>query len=203
MPRAFSETERAHIEAQLLAAARELVPRVGLKGATVSALTAAAGISKGAFYQFFDSKEALVLAALQQEELTARAEMRATLAGPGAQPKAQLAAFLRYMLRAPDRFPLIERMTRPEELDRLMRALPPEVMAENSEDDDAFFTSLLGSWWEAGLMHEVPRLAALRLPRLLFALQAQRAIIGEDAYDDLVELLVESLADRLSRRGEP
>ena len=40
----------------------------------------------------------------------------------------------------------------------------------------------------------------LALPRLAFVVHKERAFLGDDRYDGLVELLIESLADRLSSR---
>lgn len=204
MPRAFTDREREHIDAQLHQAIRELVPQLGLARTTVTALARAAGVSKGAFYLFYESKEALVLAALLQDEAALRAEALSSLGRPeeaveGAEVR--IAAWLRATMRAPERFPLLRAMMAPEALERLMRALPPELLAANTADDDQFFADLLSPWLGAGYLHGVPELAALRLPRMVFALQSQRHLIGEDAYEALTELLVEALAARLARRG--
>ena len=58
MPRAFTEHERSAIRARIVASMRDALAAGGARRTPISALTRAAGISKGAFYQFFDSKEA-------------------------------------------------------------------------------------------------------------------------------------------------
>jgi AcrR family transcriptional regulator len=69
---------------ELLLAARRVFASKGLPGATVSDVTEAAGVAKGTFYLYFDSKEAL-LGALKQryvDELIARANALYTMVGP-------------------------------------------------------------------------------------------------------------------------
>src|SRR5215470_10248776 len=68
VPRPFSPDERARIAQRLRDAGRHAFATYGLRRATVDDLAHAAGISKGAFYLFFDSKEALLLDLLQQFE---------------------------------------------------------------------------------------------------------------------------------------
>lgn len=52
--------------AQILAAARDLFAQVGYEAAGVAEICAAAGVSKGAFYHHFPSKQAVFLAVLQE-----------------------------------------------------------------------------------------------------------------------------------------
>ncbi|MBV9579461.1 MAG: helix-turn-helix transcriptional regulator, partial [Chloroflexi bacterium] len=61
VPRPFSPDERSLITQRLRAVARTAFASSGLRHVTVDDLARAAGISKGAFYLFYDSKEALLL----------------------------------------------------------------------------------------------------------------------------------------------
>lgn len=70
MPRSFSEHEKERIRSSLITACADSWTRSGYKKTSVDALCQQAGISKGAFYLFFDSKEALfceVLCSVQQQ----------------------------------------------------------------------------------------------------------------------------------------
>ena len=73
MPKAFSEHEKETIRAQLREKARKLFEKQGLKKTTVDELAQAAGISKGAFYLFYESKEELFLEILEALEADFRA----------------------------------------------------------------------------------------------------------------------------------
>ena len=66
MPRPFSERERDLVRQRLLQAGREAFASFGLRRTAVDDLARAAGISKGAFYLFFDSKEGLLLEILER-----------------------------------------------------------------------------------------------------------------------------------------
>lgn len=70
MARSFSEREREIIREKLLEACRQSWTKYGYKKTNVDELCQQAAISKGAFYLFFASKEALfceVLCAVQEE----------------------------------------------------------------------------------------------------------------------------------------
>src|SRR5690349_634019 len=87
MPRGFSEREKTIIRAQLLAKGRELFATQGIKKANVEDLTKAANISKGAFYQFYDSKEALFFEILSQFEDEYHAGLLDAAARPSGSPR--------------------------------------------------------------------------------------------------------------------
>lgn len=62
MPVAFTTEQQESIREELFRAGIRLSRSEGMQRMTVSKLAAAAGIAKGSFYHFFDSKEAFILA---------------------------------------------------------------------------------------------------------------------------------------------
>ncbi len=66
MATAFTQRERASIEQKLQEAALACATSAGMRRTTVDELARQAGISKGAFYSFYQSKEHLFLAMLEQ-----------------------------------------------------------------------------------------------------------------------------------------
>lgn len=66
MATAFTETERAKITVSLRETARKYAQTTGMKNITVEDLATTAGISKGAFYKFYPSKEILFLEILEE-----------------------------------------------------------------------------------------------------------------------------------------
>lgn len=62
MPTAFTREQQERIKEQLFQAGIRLSKSIGVQRMTVSKLAAAAGIAKGSFYSFFESKEAFILA---------------------------------------------------------------------------------------------------------------------------------------------
>ena len=86
MPRPFSARERDLLRRRLLEASRDAFAAFGSR-ASVDDVVRAAGISQGAFYLFYESKEALLLDLLEQPErrepeVTCAAS--ATMAAPNA-----------------------------------------------------------------------------------------------------------------------
>ncbi len=74
MARSFSEREKGAIQKGLIAACQESWAQHGYKKTSVEELCKRAGISKGAFYLFFPSKESLfceVLCSVQEQVLEA------------------------------------------------------------------------------------------------------------------------------------
>lgn len=59
MPKAFTAKDKAVIREKLLDGARDCVARFGVRKTSVETLARAGGISKGAFYYFYPSKERL------------------------------------------------------------------------------------------------------------------------------------------------
>ena len=68
MPRVFTKEDRQVIRQSLLQQGRKLFLRYGLRKTNVGELARAAGIAKGTFYHFFDSKEELCLEIFHLEE---------------------------------------------------------------------------------------------------------------------------------------
>lgn len=78
MARSFTKQEKETIKGNLLEACRRSWTQYGYKKTSVDELCGQAGISKGAFYLFFESKEALfceVLCAVQEQIYTAACQI--------------------------------------------------------------------------------------------------------------------------------
>ena len=67
MPRTFTETEKEVIRKQLLEKGSHCFSRYGLKKTGIEDITNLAGIGKGTFYNFFNSKEELFVEVLKHE----------------------------------------------------------------------------------------------------------------------------------------
>ncbi len=67
-PKAFTEDEKKIVRSKLIEAAKKFLATTGIKKTTVEEFAKAAGISKGAFYIFYESKELLFLDALEEEQ---------------------------------------------------------------------------------------------------------------------------------------
>jgi AcrR family transcriptional regulator len=92
------ERRRQQTREHLLAAAARVFAERGFHGATLDAVAAAAGFSKGAVYSNFKNKEDLFLALLEASYSTEMQSLRDTLEASEVPPDARLADFLPVVL---------------------------------------------------------------------------------------------------------
>ena len=191
MPRAFTDKERSRIRTRLRAVARTALVSATFRRLTVDTLAREAGISKGAFYLFYDTKEALLMELMQEAEAEIREALRKA-AGQG------LRQVITEMFDGVARNPLLQALGNPDELAWLERALPDGVLAAARADDDAFAGELLSRLYASGDIQALvdPSVFAGIGPAAL-ALAQHKALIGEDRYDDVKALIVEGLTLRL------
>jgi AcrR family transcriptional regulator len=196
VPRAHTPAERERIRERLLQAGREGFTRVGLGKITIAELAHAAGIGKGGFYQFFESKEELFLAVQDQEEAVFKAALQHELdhAGSG---RAAVRTLLSTTATRLDEHPFLRRLLDPETLSLLALRLPPERLAAHQQADRTYFVALLHEWKRRGwLRPQVDPVVAFDVLTAIFTITVQRELLGVQAARRAVEELVEAIADR-------
>ena len=147
MALAFTKEQEKEIVSRLKKAAREGIAKAGMRKTTVDTLVQAAGISKGAFYKFYTSKELLFFELL--EDL--HTEVYTIAAGV-----------------------LVENAALPPEATDLLRSIPHEVLEEHYHSDEVHIRALLE---EAGLKPEGGmELAAATVRGLMLTLSLQPEI---------------------------
>jgi AcrR family transcriptional regulator len=166
MPKGFTENEKKVIGERLLEQGYRQFSAHGLKKTNVEELAMAAGISKGAFYLFYESKEALFMDVIEQAEKRFRLEMLAAVDLPGPTPRARLLAVLH---RGFDLFKTISilQFFTSSDYDVLFRRVPPEKFEEHLGSDQVFITDLLERCRKAGIPIQVQ---APQVSGLLYAL---------------------------------
>src|SRR5262245_23680193 len=98
MPKGFSEREKTLIRAKLIQKGGELFGTYGVKKTNVEDLARAVGISKGAFYLFYDSKEDLFFELLERFESDFKAHLLRQIARDDLPPRERMRALLRESL---------------------------------------------------------------------------------------------------------
>ncbi|MCR5529056.1 MAG: TetR/AcrR family transcriptional regulator [Saccharofermentans sp.] len=81
MGAAFTEEEQNIIREKLIYAGIDLCREQGLRKMSVSKLTSSAGIAKGSFYNFFDSKESFISAIIDRSRLEIASLLESRLNG--------------------------------------------------------------------------------------------------------------------------
>ncbi|MEN0061268.1 MAG: TetR/AcrR family transcriptional regulator [Myxococcota bacterium] len=180
---------------RLAAAAAERVAQVGYRRTTIGELARTAGISKGAFYTFYDSKEALFIEILRDTETALRAEMQAAADREGA-PREILAGVFEALRAAVADHPLLRVLAQPEESAALFRHLPPEFLEEAQADDDRWFAELFSGLAARKIVDPAMVPVLVALPRFWFALATGRSWLGDD-FGPTTRLVVDALAHHL------
>lgn len=189
---AFSEEENTKIRRSLLAEARSRALTAGMRKTSVEELTAAVGISKGSFYKYFDSKELLFFAVLEElhSELYAVAKdalmANSSLAASERATEALLAVCRRLSQTGAMRF--IE-----SDAELILRRIPEAVKAGHYHDDEAHVCGLLR---EGGFAPKGGAELAVATVRGLILTVSHRDEIGEK-YPEVLRILIRGAMNEL------
>ncbi|MEZ5407024.1 MAG: TetR/AcrR family transcriptional regulator [Acidimicrobiales bacterium] len=190
-PRAFTADETDRIRDRLHAAARTSFAAHGLRRTTVDDLARAAGISKGAFYRFHESKEALLVALLDEIEVGIHAAVEAAVR---ADPANGLGVIVDTALDAVRANPLLPVVMSPEGLLALQGR--PAAELEGMRDRDVRLVGRVVAALRAGGVTDLPS------ERVLLGLLRSLVFVGlhrDEVGPDLVEEVRAWLKDALRR----
>ena len=196
MPRGFSEREKERIRSGLIEQGREFLTTYGIKKTNVEDLTGAVGISKGAFYLFYASKEELFFELLGQWEDEYHADLLGAAVQTGATSRQQVGDFLKMAFSVWKTHPLFTRFD-PEEYEHLLRKLPEDKVGAALRKDEVFAGKLLGKWREHGVAIDCDSGIFLGLMRALFFISLHEQDLGRDTYPKVIELFIDSIAQRI------
>lgn len=197
MPRGFTEREKSTIRNTLIGKGRELFTLHGLKKTSIDELAQAAGISKGAFYLFFDSKEALLIEIIEQFETAYFNRVLETIAGMAAAGRDEIALVIKRMVIDWQTDPMFKHMGR-EEIELLLRKLPPEKVQAALRDDVAFAEQMIAAWERAGLRIACGPEMLASLLRALFFVTLHREDFVQSVYPTMIDTLVDLVAGYLT-----
>jgi AcrR family transcriptional regulator len=186
MPRAFTPEESERIRRHLKQAARDAFGRRGLKGTSVEELARGAGISKGAFYRFYPSKEVLLVELMSDIETAMQAQI---LAAVRADPAHGFEVLVDSAVHAVDRNPLFTVLMSPEAL-HVLHALPEDQQEELLQRDARLVSQLVPLLRAAGATPAVSEEVLLGLLRSLVFVGFHREDVGSDLVDAVAAWLV-------------
>lgn len=193
MPKAFSEHEKETLRAQLHEKGKKLFEKQGLKKTSVDELTEAVGISKGAFYLFYDSKEELFLEILEELEKDFRARIFDFSIRPREDARKILARLLKSALLTWDRYPLLKNFGMAE-YEYLARKLPPERIRAHVNQDNEFVSDFIKRIRREGISVKASPGVVSNLMKSLFFVSLHREELGQHAYVETMEVLADLVA---------
>ena len=182
---AFTEEQNETIRRDLIREARCCGVTVGMRKTSVEQLTEAVGISKGSFYKFFDSKELLFFAVLEDIHTECFAAAQKSLQenaaiDPASRTAAAILAACRWLSET-KAFVFIE-----NDAEFLLHRLPEEVKTAHYHDDETHIRLLLEKY---GLVPKRGISLAAATVRGLILTVSHKEQIGE-LYPQVLETLV-------------
>ena len=193
MPKAFTEYEKGLITTRLLEQGYKQFSAYGLRKTNVGELAEAAGISKGAFYNFYESKEALFMDVVELAEQRYRQDVLAALELPGPSPRARLVAVLKKAFTSFKEIPILQFLTS-SDYDLLSRRVSPAKLQEHMASDRAFIEDLVARCRQAGISIQ----ASTEEIRVLFYALVLTVVheedFGPDGLRGAVDILLELVA---------
>lgn len=200
MPKAFSDHEKATIRRQLHAAGQELFARHGLKKTSVDDLTQAAGISKGAFYLFYSSKEELLMEILEEIEVAMQTRILEAVIRNDRDDRVaarqKVSTVLTQFLLLWEEYPLLKEFGQ-EEYMLLVRKLPAARVELHQSQDERFIDSMVKKFAQEGIALHAPPHVMTNLLKSLFLVGLHRDDLGDAAYQETMTILVDLVAGYL------
>ena len=193
MPKAFTQLEKELIGKRLLEQGYKLFSAYGLKKTNIEELAQAAGISKGAFYLFYESKEALFMDVAEMAERRFRVEILAAIDLPGPSPRARLIAVLKKAFNLLKTIPILQFFTRTD-YDLLFRRMPAEKLQEHLASDRMFLEELVARCQQAGIPIQATTEQVSSLLYALFMTSLHEDDFGPNNFIGTIDLLLELVA---------
>ena len=193
MPKAFSKQENDLIAKRLLDQGYRLFSAYGLKKTNIEELAQAAGISKGAFYNFYESKEALFIDVIEQAEIRVRSELLAVIDLPGKTPRIRLVAVLNQAFNLFKTIPILQFFTGTD-FDLLFRRVPAEKLQEHLTSDQAFFDELVARCQQAGIPIRARTVEISGLLYQLVLAMMHQDNLGQISFSSSFDVLLELVA---------
>ena len=188
----FTEKEMADIRMKLKEAAQKYASTVGMKKTTVDDLCNQVGISKGAFYKFYDSKEALFFEILESWHTKVYGKaLEIIMSDKGKSDKERACKALLYTCQSLDEYSMIGFYE--NDVPFILRKMPQEVLDAHYHSDEKHITDLIEA---SGIKLKVTSELASAAVRTLILSFADRSHVGP-LYSQVMELFVKSICEQL------
>lgn len=196
MTKAWNDKEKAQIKETLRVEGRKLFEKFGLRKTTVDDIVRASGISKGAYYAFYPSKEMLFFDITSAIQLENRKKFYAYISVQKGKLRERFKQLLDHALEVLAGIPLYQKMN-PADYMYLMRKLPEET---KKIDMDHYLDEFLGyfnPWIKKGWMRKMEPQALKGVFMSFFYLVLHRADFDETAYQSVKNVWIDMLSEYL------
>ncbi|NLD99906.1 MAG: TetR/AcrR family transcriptional regulator [Fibrobacter sp.] len=193
MPKSFSPQQRDQILKMLLANGKELFSRFGLQKTTVEEIARKCGISKGAFYLFFNSKEELFFEIIEKEEVTMKNSLLKSF--PTNPSPEDLTKVLSNAFSFASKNPVIMQAFNPHQFQLLIGKLPPEQIASHINKDNDFANALINALHIPDGSKEVEIVSGLLRSLFLVYLHKDEMGITDETFKRLTGIVADAIVN--------
>jgi AcrR family transcriptional regulator len=199
MTKAFTQSEIDQVRRNLLRKGREYFIKYGLKKTSVDDLVRAAGIAKGSFYRFFESKEALFWAIHEASEAKLRTDIMREVEATE-EPADKLRVFLRSSFAILQEDPLMLAIFGRGERESLSGFISSKEYEEHYRQNITFMEEIITRWQEEGIVRKLDAKVAGNMISSAFFIFLQKETLGAGMYCKVTDMLVECLVNYLSEQ---
>jgi AcrR family transcriptional regulator len=194
MPKRFTDSEKEYIIKRLKEEAMKCLKMYGVKKTTVDELVKRVNIPKGTFYLFYESKEELLFAAIDEIHMKMHEGLFKEMAGLGQEITVDaLTDFLVRVYKEVNNTGLLP-MILNGEMDYLMRRLPEKLIKEHMEEDNLSVEKLFEYLPYKGNKNVEAFSAAFRG---VFLIMQYKTVLGEENFDEAMKIMLRGLVIQL------
>ncbi|MDF2841437.1 MAG: TetR family transcriptional regulator [Clostridia bacterium] len=193
MATAFRENEKEQIKANLKNAAQQCLGKFGVRKTTVDQLVQMAGISKGAFYIFYPSKEILFFTVLEEFQGTLIEDLFTEIGNSGSLSIQEFSELI-YGLYKKVGQSFMMSIIQNQEFEYLIRKIPEEYLYHHKSFDDMLAKRLLSHLKLKRNTEDALIAASLRA---IFMSLLHVKEIGEKEFDQVLKLLITGFAQQI------
>jgi AcrR family transcriptional regulator len=195
MPKGFNKSEKQMITESLLEHGKTLFSTHGLQKTSIQDITKKVGIAAGSFYKFYRSKEELYFEILEREESHIKTQLLSIELGKD--PRQSIKDILLQMIQTIESNPLIQQLYLENNMEGLIRKLPPEILEEHFNKDSDFLSPLIKKWQKEGLVFTESTEVIAGIFRSFVLLSFQQEKIGITVYQKTIQSLISHTIDGL------
>lgn len=195
MPKHFSPEERIEIESRLLAAAKASFLYFGMNKTTVADITQSAGVAKGTFYLFFNSKGDIFMRLYADEWKMIHDEMDKKYLYKKGKLSDLITGYIKENREALSGHPLLAIVWQRETMASISDRTVSERLMEFKRYSDESLTTIIRSWIEANELDcKIEPDVLSGMIRSTSYLNYHKDEIGEDVFDRVIANLINGIA---------
>ncbi|MBI9050724.1 MAG: TetR/AcrR family transcriptional regulator [Anaerolineaceae bacterium] len=196
MPKGFTEQEKTQIREKMIQVGFQLFSTFGLKKTNVEDITRACGISKGAFYLFYESKEHLFMDLLEISDHQSKAQITEAFSDLEGFNKDEFKRVTIEMFAQLKNDPILS-LFKSDEYEYLIRKIDPAIVSEHVANDAAYFRTLHLALQEKGIFREVDPDTMTIFSTAMYLLSLHSELDHFMNYEKMLQVFVDMFADHI------